>query len=240
MNLRKILALVLVFAMCLSFVPTYAFAEDDGIYAVEEEEPIVEVIDEPEEEPAVEPVEEVTPDVPAEEETPAEEPAPVEDEPAEEPEEELTLTLGDEEKSRIRSISASALTLSACTGAKPEASPSPVPKPTATPTPTAKPTATPTPHVHTAVTDPAVEATCKSTGLTEGAHCSTCGQILTPQQVTPVVDHYYLFGQCIWCGEREKDWRPHEVEIPDQPVWEESGVTVWSDGSVELPPIPIP
>ena len=98
MNLRKILALVLVFAMCLSFVPTYAFAEDDGIYAVEEEEPIVEAIDEPEEEPAVEPVEEVTPDVPAEEETPAEEPAPVEDEPAEEPEEELTLTLGDEEK----------------------------------------------------------------------------------------------------------------------------------------------
>ena len=81
MNLRKILALVLVFAMCLSFVPTYAFAEDDGIYAVEEEEPIVEAIDEPEEEPAVEPVEEVTPDVPAEE-----------------PEEELTLTLGDEEK----------------------------------------------------------------------------------------------------------------------------------------------
>ncbi len=91
MNLRKILTLVLVFAMCLSFVPTYAFAEDDGIYAVEEEEDIVEVIDEPEEEPAVEPVEEVTPDVPAEEETPAEEPAPVEDEPAEEPEEELTL-----------------------------------------------------------------------------------------------------------------------------------------------------
>ena len=88
MNLKKILALVLVFAMCLSMVPTYAFAEDEGIELVEEEpEAIVEVVDEPEEEPSTEPEEEETPQEPVEEEVP-EEPAPTEEEPEEEPEEE--------------------------------------------------------------------------------------------------------------------------------------------------------
>ena len=88
MNLKKILALVLVFAMCLSMIPTYAFAEDEGIELVEEEpEAIVEVVDEPEEEPSTEPEEEETPQEPVEEEVP-EEPAPTEEEPGEEPEEE--------------------------------------------------------------------------------------------------------------------------------------------------------
>ena len=42
------------------------------------------------------------------------------------------------------------------------------------------------PHVHTEVIDPAVEATCTSTGLTEGKHCSECGEVIIAQQTVPV------------------------------------------------------
>jgi predicted nucleic acid-binding Zn ribbon protein len=42
---------------------------------------------------------------------------------------------------------------------------------------------------HTEVTDNAVEATCTSTGLTEGKHCSVCGAVLTAQEVVNKVAH---------------------------------------------------
>ena len=42
---------------------------------------------------------------------------------------------------------------------------------------------------HTAVTDAAVEPTCTQTGLTEGSHCSVCGEILTKQDVIPAQGH---------------------------------------------------
>lgn len=41
---------------------------------------------------------------------------------------------------------------------------------------------------HTPVTDAAVTATCKSTGLTEGSHCSTCDKVLVAQTILPVTD----------------------------------------------------
>lgn len=41
---------------------------------------------------------------------------------------------------------------------------------------------------HTAVEDAAVEPTETSTGLTEGSHCSTCGAVLTAQEVIPMLD----------------------------------------------------
>ena len=46
-----------------------------------------------------------------------------------------------------------------------------------------------TPLAHTAVTDAAVPATCTQTGLTEGSHCSTCGQILVAQEEVPALGH---------------------------------------------------
>lgn len=68
-----------------------------------------------------------------------------------------------------------------------------------TTTTTTKPTTTtttkpsggddPEPHVHTPVTDAAVPATCTSTGLTEGSHCSECGEILVVQVDTPKAAH---------------------------------------------------
>ena len=41
---------------------------------------------------------------------------------------------------------------------------------------------------HTPVIDPAVPATATSTGLTEGSHCSVCLVVITPQEVTPVLE----------------------------------------------------
>ena len=42
---------------------------------------------------------------------------------------------------------------------------------------------------HTAVTDAAVAATCTTTGLTEGKHCSACNAVITAQEVVPALGH---------------------------------------------------
>ena len=43
--------------------------------------------------------------------------------------------------------------------------------------------------VHTVVVDAAVAATCTSTGLTEGSHCSACGETLVAQEVVEKLAH---------------------------------------------------
>ena len=66
---------------------------------------------------------------------------------------------------------------------------------------------------HTAVTDPAVGATCTSFGYTEGSHCSVCGKILTPREQLEKLPHVDGDGDefcdncgadlrrtCNWCG----------------------------------------
>ena len=44
-------------------------------------------------------------------------------------------------------------------------------------------------HTHTIVTDPAVPATCAAAGLTEGSHCSVCGEILIAQKTVAKTAH---------------------------------------------------
>ena len=44
---------------------------------------------------------------------------------------------------------------------------------------------------HTAVTDEAVEPTCTETGLTEGSHCSICGEVLVAQAEVPAAGHFF-------------------------------------------------
>ncbi len=42
---------------------------------------------------------------------------------------------------------------------------------------------------HIVATDEAVAPTCTETGLTEGQHCTQCGEVLTPQEVIPALGH---------------------------------------------------
>ncbi len=49
---------------------------------------------------------------------------------------------------------------------------------------------------HTEVTDKALDATCSTTGLTEGSHCETCGEILVAQQTIPTTSHNYIDATC--------------------------------------------
>ena len=44
---------------------------------------------------------------------------------------------------------------------------------------------------HVTVTDAAVAATCTTTGLTAGSHCSVCGAVFTEQTVIPATGHTY-------------------------------------------------
>ena len=50
---------------------------------------------------------------------------------------------------------------------------------------------------HTIVIDRAVEATCTSTGLTEGSHCSVCNTILTEQKVIDKKPHTVVIDKAV-------------------------------------------
>lgn len=55
---------------------------------------------------------------------------------------------------------------------------------------------------HTEVIDEAVSPTCKDTGLSEGKHCSECGEILVEQKLVEINKniHVYEDNVCINCG----------------------------------------
>ena len=53
---------------------------------------------------------------------------------------------------------------------------------------------------HNEVEDRAVSATCSSTGLTKGSHCSKCGTVLVKQTTTKKTDHKVNHGTCSVCN----------------------------------------
>lgn len=56
---------------------------------------------------------------------------------------------------------------------------------------------------HTEVTDEAKEPTCTEEGLSEGSHCSVCGEVFSPQEVLPAKGHVFdgdTDGICNICG----------------------------------------
>ena len=69
---------------------------------------------------------------------------------------------------------------------------------------TSNETYTPTykPNEHTVVIDEAIPATCTKLGLSEGAHCSVCGEVLLEQEVLTALPHQYgEDSKCTVCGE---------------------------------------
>ena len=52
-------------------------------------------------------------------------------------------------------------------------------------------------HTHTVVIDSAVESTCTQTGLTEGSHCSVCGEVLVEQEVVDALGHTEVIDQAV-------------------------------------------
>ncbi len=52
-------------------------------------------------------------------------------------------------------------------------------------------------HVHTIEIDSAIEPTCMQTGLTEGKHCSVCGEVLIKQEVVAALGHTEVIDQAV-------------------------------------------
>ncbi|MGM9971263.1 MAG: hypothetical protein ACI35W_02505 [Anaeroplasmataceae bacterium] len=74
-------------------------------------------------------------------------------------------------------------------------------------------------HEHTIVTDKGVEATCDAEGLTEGSHCSTCGEIIVKQNVIPALGHDGMV--CSRCG---------HADITEEFVMNMSNSIDWENG----------
>ncbi len=84
------------------------------------------------------------------------------------------------------------------------------------------------PITHTEAVDAAVAATCDTTGLTEGKHCSKCNTVIVAQQVIEALGHtyddYYDDLDCNVCGEtREMETDELSTDEPssDEPTSDE-------------------
>ena len=108
---------------------------------------------------------------------------------------------------------------------------------------------------HTIVTDEAIPATCTETGLTEGSHCSVCGEIIVAQEEIPALGHKPVIVpavasdcqheghtsgvQCEHCGLVYVEWSiiektAHTAEIDSavEPSCTETGLTEGSHCAV--------
>lgn len=56
---------------------------------------------------------------------------------------------------------------------------------------------------HAVSVDEGYEPTCTEDGLTDGSHCSVCGEILSEREIIKATGHQYFDGECAVCGQEE-------------------------------------
>jgi hypothetical protein len=88
---------------------------------------------------------------------------------------------------------------------------------------------------HTAVVDPAREATCTETGLTEGSHCSVCAEVLVAQESPPLGEHSYVDGQCTACGKDQQSEGLAYALNGDQKSYTVAGIGTCEDTKLYIP-----
>ena len=107
---------------------------------------------------------------------------------------------------------------------------------------------------HSIVTDAAVAATCTTTGLTEGSHCSKCGIVFAEQAVIPAAGHSYTSKivaatcrdyerveyTCSGCGDHysiyagQSDWTETKPEGVDESMLETKTQYHYSDYETKI------
>ena len=83
-------------------------------------------------------------------------------------------------------------------------------------------------NTHDEAVDAAVDATCTSTGLTEGTHCSICGTILTTQRTVDALGHDFEGGT--WMHDESQHWKKcsrctQEESTHSNHTWNEGVIT---------------
>ena len=81
---------------------------------------------------------------------------------------------------------------------------------------------------HTEVIDAAVPATCTTTGLTEGKHCSICGLVTVPQQAVAQLNHDYEDDVCKVCGANDSSHVHSYASVVTTPSCENQGYTTFT------------
>ncbi|MBQ4551037.1 MAG: S-layer homology domain-containing protein, partial [Oscillospiraceae bacterium] len=83
---------------------------------------------------------------------------------------------------------------------------------------------------HTEVIDEAVAPTCTETGLTEGKHCSVCGETLVAQEVVDALGHdWQEDGSCSRCEEKQENPKENPfIDIPEDEFYTEP--VLWAVG----------
>ncbi len=92
-------------------------------------------------------------------------------------------------------------------------------------------------HVHTEVIDEAIPATCTEPGLTQGKHCSECGEILVKQEVTEPLDHDYQNRVCTRCGDQQPTQGLDFTLIDDGTAYALTGLGTATDTEILIPAV---